>query len=659
MAYVYEIKPNTSDSHQVSNWALTLVVRLRYRNSFNPGVIGDSLKTFNAEGNRLDQISAQRVGNFVIPEEAPDSFFQNFRTTVLSPKQPDNFVALPEQLTGSISDARNNPVAELDPVLLSSEIAYVQVGNDKSNHLKSMGMKLIDIGSNLLKDVAPGDWVMTWLFNNEDDFLRVKNLVQNQQPANDFRDGLKFVGRVKSMKRDRQRNTQLGRFKTNYTMTAMAFTELDAQLYFNEILRTRYAPESLEFMQDLGSAANDFIYNSSGKNGGITASDAIPKLLNICLGLGPNALSKNLNEVVVSSSEANSTLRYLAHTLEASPNVAYRVPESIGKYLGIDPNNQYSKEVGLSYNDVLHKSIGIQRYEGGSLTGSQDQTGDFAWKGFIPVGYELLTGEFRPTALNFDKTTVWSLIHTYLNEPINEMYTALRVCADGKIRPSLVARQLPLSSNLFASKTHEATAFTSVPRWRISEQLVVGDFFGTSDALRTNFVHLMGQDTTNPNSINEQITGFARHSPVADEADIFRNGLYAFERTVSANTIESAQTNDGSPGRIWTLIMSDIMCGGHLRWSGAVTTKGIQEPIAEGDNVEYDGGLYQLEGVTHIYQITPDGRKMWETSLTLSHGLSTLTDSNEAGDNVYLTSEYSLDGEPIPAGPGLSVEDRG
>jgi hypothetical protein len=49
---------------------------------------------------------------------------------------------------------------------------------------------------------------------------------------------------------------------------------------------------------------------------------------------------------------------------------------------------------------------------------------------------------------------------------------------------------------------------------------------------------------------------------------------------------------------------------------------GIYEPIAVGDNLEFDFVIYHIEGVIHRCTISQDGVKSFRTILTISNGIS-------------------------------------
>jgi hypothetical protein len=53
-----------------------------------------------------------------------------------------------------------------------------------------------------------------------------------------------------------------------------------------------------------------------------------------------------------------------------------------------------------------------------------------------------------------------------------------------------------------------------------------------------------------------------------------------------------------------------------------VSCLGIESPICEGDNLEFEGIVYHIESVNHSCAIDPgSGMRHWATTLTLTNGL--------------------------------------
>jgi hypothetical protein len=204
--------------------------------------------------------------------------------------------------------------------------------------------------------------------------------------------------------------------------------------------------------------------------------------------------------------------------------------------------------------------------------------------------------------------------------------------------PTLVFRQIPFTTDNFQNESHKVTRFMSVPRWNIHPSLAFGFNLGKDEALRMNFVQYYGRSASAPGQfdISDET---AHQNYVYDIDDVARNGLRPYVVTSEFDRLPQAPySNDGfrSPG--WAKIMGDALIGGHLKFSGTVNFVGIPEPIAVGDNLQFDNVVYHIEGINHSCVQQPDGKKFFRTDTTLSSGVSILS------GNQVVYSEMTLGG---------------
>lgn len=563
----------------------------------------------------------------------------------------DTFTRTKWDSTPENSSTTNDSTQEIPELLIvSDDIISWSVESSKSSHTSHCGLSLTNGDRNYVAELAPGDWMGFWVFNNKNDYLRVYNLVKNKQRCNGWNDGLKFLGRCNSVRRKRSRSPN-GQLTVSYSVSANGFSEFDSQIYYNSIIKAKYGDSALRWMMDFGGAANNLILGTSLQKGIISSQDVIPKLIRICLGIGPFSDNNSLpsNQIEISEDYKNS----IPASLQGSPNKGYSIPITIGKWMLGPQSFDYIKDAGLSYADLLRSYIGIQRYSGISIF-PNSPTPLEPWRGFIPdiksidrnayLMRDDLTGEYRVLTLHFDNKSVWSLLQTYVNEPVDEMYTCLRVDPNGYIMPSLVARQTPLSTPWMQNNSPwTVTPFLELPRWKISSDLVLDEETGRSDALRFNYIHFIGQDVTGTNTEANGILNYVRNPPIIDPADIDRSGLRSYIKQLNANVNEGQYNNNTSPGAKWQQIMSDILMGSHLKYTGTLVCKGIQEPITEGDNLEYNGTVYHIERINHTGGINLLGTKDWTTTLSLTNGI--LAESEVSGDEILYPDLNTLDNE--------------
>lgn len=97
-----------------------------------------------------------------------------------------------------------SPVEEMDEFIVAdNDIISWSVATAKSSHVSNASFLITNTDLNYAAELAPGDWVCFWAFNNKSDYTRVKAAVRNSERANNFNDGLKFMGRVDSVRRVR------------------------------------------------------------------------------------------------------------------------------------------------------------------------------------------------------------------------------------------------------------------------------------------------------------------------------------------------------------------------------------------------------------------------------------------------------------------------
>ncbi len=298
---------------------------------------------------------------------------------------------------------------------------------------------------------------------------------------------------------------------------------------------------------------------------------------------------------------------------------AYLVPRTVGQLLNMVPG-EASKHGIFGYADIMQTVFGVQAYEPGAEGDGTD---------FVPVlrdsstvsrklCQEKLKGTFLPVNPTFTNVPLWSLLQQFLNPAINEMYTCLRADEDGDVRPTLVARQIPFSTeSIVEAFDFQLTRFMSLPRWVLPSVMLMdgGITVGRNDATRTNMVHVYGEASAYAQ--NRSITNqLVRNPPIFDSVDIQRSGIRAQMRTVNC-----AITDQLAAPRAWMEAIADWSFGSQYTLSGVADSLGIQAPICCGDNLEVEGMAYHLEQVVHRFTQAGDGFKTFRTDMDLSNGM--------------------------------------
>ena len=293
---------------------------------------------------------------------------------------------------------------------------------------------------------------------------------------------------------------------------------------------------------------------------------------------------------------------------------------------------------------------------------------------------------------DFANRPLWGVMQQYVNHSINEMYTALKVNPEGRIVPTVVFRQIPFTTDALKfpnnspatdvaasnfgvdavsggaqtafvappeDNTIATTKFLDLPRWYVSSTMVKRVHVGRSNATRTNFVHVYGTSTNLANQGIPTQYQMLNNPPVRDDVDIFRSGCRTHLSHVDCWVDD---TVGKVPGK-WMALIADWMMGSHLTLNGMVDLYGIQAPIAEGDNVVFDGVVYHIMQVDHYASIDPQsGMKHFGTTLQLTNGMRDL----ESAKAAFNATDISNGLQPIYPGfkasdntqydPGLTLE---
>jgi hypothetical protein len=534
----------------------------------------------------------------------------------------------------SRADVENNSRQTVG-LLFDMEIKNWSLSSSKASHIHTLNLQMFNTDGtlSLLEWLNAGDWCMFWSFRDRATYEKIRGRLiaqhgvvpwtadrDNGSSTDDhasmvtgWRDGLKFVGRLQAPRHHEFRQSD-GSYDVGYSLQAHAFTELESTIYYDDVIRFKY-PNAIEFFHDLGIGLDKFLRAEEGK-GFVNTNVTIPALTQILLGKGPGVLSKDKGNTEMRPSSQRASI-------EDSPNVQFEIPEAVGKIL-----RPLSSNVPKYYSDILTQFVGDQTYGGNPKETSPDflnpevETDDVT--GSIFYTKRALVDYFPPNPLDFKGKSVWSILKTYVNEPINEIYTVMKPHPiHGGLTPTLVVRRIPYSSDTYqkSESSLRAVPFSELPRWIIPYSLMLGYDMGKDDAARINYVHIT--PSTMPSqtpTVNEQLVRL-QSPPVVNKVDVMRHGLRTYITPVAGFANPTAESEDSNISRRYTEFMADILMDGHLRYNGTLTTVGLQEPVQPGDNLEFNGILFHIEAVNHSGGISSDGSKTFQTNLQISHGM--------------------------------------
>ena len=135
-----------------------------------------------------------------------------------------------------------------------------------------------------------------------------------------------------------------------------------------------------------------------------------------------------------------------------------------------------------------------------------------------------------------------------------------------------------------------------------------------------------------------------------DDVDLQRSGLRPYIKQVACRI----KSQIGLTPKIWMALVADWLIGSQYTLNGTLTSVGIQAPVAEGDNLEFDGVVYHIESVSHRCAVVGSGQKSFVTSFALSNGM--LAGAPDHSDFPYYPGFNPEDLRTLD--PGLSIEDR-
>lgn len=519
---------------------------------------------------------------------------------------------------------RTKPTTDLNystiaskPLVVENDCIQVSVSDSKAVLTPSMTATLLITDINYETEVAPGDFVFVNMLNWERDSRRVADRARAMKSINGINDGFKGFFKVQSVRKSLVTDPQSGVKSYAIKITGFAFTEFNNSIYFNPYLIDK-SDQNLLLFQSLLNVDWTAIQSDKGLN---QIQQLMKALIQCFIGTGFTDQGKKVNNTAITTA-----------------NTHFYIPQGVGNLLGLQ---------GLqSAKDAYNFLFGIQQYSNSQnqslqqgmnpsgIPANATDTDRFMFVPGSPVEGVTVT---KPEYWNQNKA--WSILNQFTNAPLNELYTCFRVSPNGSIMPTMVFRQIPFTTDNFqTNSSFPVTKFMNLPRWNIDPALAFSFDLGKDEIARINFVQYFGRSVNGPAGydISDEV---ARQNYLYDQDDVNRNGLRPYVVTSEFDRAPdgSSQGDFRSPG--WAKIVGDALIGGHLKMSGTITFVGIPEPIAVGDNLQFDNVVYHIEQVTHSCSISTNGdrvNKNFRTTVTLSNGMDIQNGTNV----VYAEMKY-------------------
>ncbi len=542
-----------------------------------------------------------------------------------------------------------------DPLIVQNDCIQLEVSTLKNNLTPSVKMILVQTDVDYETAVAPGDFVLVNMLNwdiggstagspfaapsanlefyapnsNNGAFpgeigadLIVERIKAGKN-INRIQDGFKGIFRIQSVRKTISVDSVSGIKTVRFEITGFAFTEFNNSLYFNPNLVNSQVKGNLAFyLGDLSKAwasLNTF-------QGTPYIQELISSLIRIFLGSGPP-----------SNVSGNKTIG-----TTFSFNNQYVIPGLIGALLGISDRVNTSQS-NIQAKDLYTYLFGIQQYSA-SVTDIASGLNPSNMSGNPPninqrypnfyYTTQYCSGNSTLKADYWNNVKLWSVLNQYTNSPLNELYTCFRTSFNGTVLPTVVFRQIPFTNDDFVTQefgTQDSSAssirvtkFMNIPRWKISPGYVYSLNIGREESARINFVQYFAKSLFTKNGID--LSGeTAKVNYCFDADDVLRSGLKPYIVSNEFSDLPD-QSIDHAPQ--WARIIADSLFGGQLKLNGSMECIGVYEPVAVGDNLEFDNVVYHIEGIVHKCFINDKGFKSFRTAFTLSNGLSKDTSSS-------------------------------
>lgn len=493
-----------------------------------------------------------------------------------------------------------------DPLIVISDCISLAVSSHKSSHLHQSQMVLMGGDINYATALAPGDFVLINMLDNDKYLFGEGGTPKNPtskslysratslKPINELHDGFKGVFKIDSVRKTLSIDAGSGTKMLTYQVSATAFTEFDQVIYFNPYLVSQNDQKLIS--EIINSKAHVEWAQNTKKLGSLNS--LFFALVGFLIGSGFQELNDKIEKKEVVKNF----------------NKNFLMPSKLAKLMGVKSSET------LTASKFFRYLVGIQTYSSSGKGVAGNVTKQEESEGLNPSSYGTLSGSSPIQPEPFCQVTAWSVLSQYSNSLINEMYTAFKLTHENKIMPCVVFRQKPFTSKKFKTSNPNipATPFLSLPRWKISLNLIKSMSLGRSNTARINFVHVIGKVRwTQFNSQTAQQSSLNAYK--ADIEDIKRSGLRPFITGCDFDFPTDENKNSLSP--IWNELVFDWLSNGHLKENGTIICAGIEEPIAVGDNLELEDTVYHIESVMHSMHTHGNGYKSFETTLTLSYGV--------------------------------------
>lgn len=603
--------------------------------------------------------------------------------------------------------------------IITNDAVSVSVSNSKGSFGKTAQISLKSTDDFYPSLVSNGDWCFVWMVDSEIKRIEIESALSRIAGGGtsgnilvDYESGLKFVGRVTSCN-----STDIvqgnGPRTINQSISAQCFLEFASTVYYTgtivklEPLLVNPEAKGVEGQQDAAARLQDqsaqfqIIQSLEGFTKGLATK--FKDLMN--QGNENNSPDKLISLYYLLSMGVDKPQKLLGGTgIPTTFNSGITIPSKVSAI--------FNKPKAKKLWQLIDVHAGIQKFTADKLAWYKGfvpnlksdaaenlKTTGTPTKGFVPFKFEL-----------WSNMSLWSIFSKHLNPVVNEMFTSLRLNQEGNLNLTLTIREKPFSTGLFNHIKDEESYYTGksilpknpitgvkqsgsedtppetvlqkgktkgsreifrtlygeVPRWVIDDSIVKSYSSSTNENDRINFVMVWGKSSQaemlDPkiNLDNFMSQQFNKGNFYQNPGDVSRNGLRSMITESYYDTLHNESGIAGSQAQLWARMNADWLFNGHLKLHATLTLNGVQDPIVEGDNVEYRGILYHIESVSHSATLAASGQKTWVTTLSLSNGMLASSFDNLDSVPLYAFHQTKIREElKHPLAPGVTSYKEG
>ena len=501
-----------------------------------------------------------------------------------------------------------------NPLVVINDAISVQTQHSKNNVMDSFSCTLLQGDLNYLTAVHPGDYAIINMVNSEQKALEIKSKALTGSAINHYNDGFKGLFKISDVRMKLSVDQQSGIKRYLVNVTGKAFDEFNNNLYFNPAFS---ANEDKQFIYNNFKNFKDVILNKEKNNVQSLTKEVIKRTI----GVGGKVIkSDNINLNQIPIFQIPKIISVLLNRKKKDDKDDSEQEKELDDPFIYKMNNYY---FGIWNPKAINSKTQIPASKG--FNNFFDK-----WEGEDPNWYKTkieMPGTRQISFEDFSNVNVWSLIKDYSNPILNESYTCFRVSKDNHVYPSLIVRQKPFNNRIYIkdNESIDHTQYLDLPRWKISPDLIYDIEIGRTDVARINFVQVFTRSLSINTNYN-QVVQIVNKNFVEDADDIRRHGRKPYIVNCNYDFPLKAEGIEFH-ARKWSKLVSDWVINGHLKLNGTILTAGIVDPICVGDNLEFDNVVYHIESISHVMNISVDGKKIFRTSLNLSMGIS--SDSSE------------------------------